>query len=184
MRFAKIVAVSLGLLALASCRGRLVLDPSPQAAEAGDFTLAVSACEAMPGRGADICRVTAGTKISSVWRVIFPWGDHIRGGELVAHFRDVTKTYAVKGQALEIPFSDFYGHDIWDSSDDGEILLVGKLRYFDGTSERQWWARGIALVIVTLPEYSVLPIDSGYAGMKTRCKIQYTTAARSAIKCW
>ncbi len=162
----------------------LTLDPSIQAVDAGDYTLALSACDAVPGGGMDICRVTAGTKIESSWKMIVPGSKKITGGEVNVYYRNIQKSYAISGPILEIPWSDFFGSDTWDASMDGEALalVLVKFKTPQGLEEIAQF-RGIAKIVVTKSGYDRMPIDSGFAGWKTTCKIQYSTAGRGAISC-
>lgn len=171
-----------GMLLTQGCIKSVIMDPSQNAIAAGDYTLVMSACEGMPGHGGDICRVIEGTPISSVWRIILPTGT--LGGELSASFGDITKTYAVKGGLLEIPFKDFFGATTWDGSMDGIILAVGHLQFKNNVGVAQdFWARGMALIVVTKAGYEVLPVDSGYVSSTQTCKVQYSTSGRSAVSC-
>lgn len=161
------------------------MDPSINAVEAGDYTLAMTACGAAPGGGLDICRVNEKDPVTSVWTLILPSGT--LGGELDVSYKDVTRAYAVaKGQAVvKIPFADIIGHPIWELADDGQVLAVGKLRYINSAGvEQEWFARGLAELIVTKQGYAVLPLDGGgYTARVTTCKISYSTAGRSGMVC-
>lgn len=164
----------------------MVIDPSMNAVEAGDYTLALSACEGVPGRGMDICRVKEGQKIFSVWRMVVPvdMNHNFLGGEVVVYFRDISKTYAIQNAVIEIPWRDFFSQDTWAENMDGEFLALAALRYKDASGvEKILKGRGIAKIVVTKPGYDPLPLDSGFGAWNTTCKIQYSTAGRSAIKC-
>jgi hypothetical protein len=171
------------VLAVLGCSS-LVVDPSIQAVDANDYTLATSACEAAPGGGMDICRVTEGTKIESSWVMIVPSGKGIAGGEVDVYYRDIHKNYPVTGKVVEIPWRDFFGADLWSRDMDGEALALVLVRFKtpEGLQEIAKF-RGIAKIVVTKPGYDRMPIDSGFAGWKTTCKIQYSTAGRGAISC-
>lgn len=178
-----VIGVGLGLL---GCRGaRAVLDPSMSAVDANDLTLSISACEAVPGRGMDICRVKEGASIASVWRLIVPVGKNsFISGELTAYYRDVTRSYALTKPLVEIPWKDFFQEDTWHREDDGEVLALAKIRWKtpDGIEE-VWTARGIAKIVVTKAGYDPIPLDSGFLSWGTTCKVQYSTAGRSAVSC-
>lgn len=161
----------------------LVMDSSLAAVDAGDYTLAVAACEGMPGRGADICRFKRGSEIASSWQVVLPEGDRILGGEVEVTFRDVTRTYPVLGSLVSIPFKDILGTTHWEASHDGFALALATIRYQGRETEEVVRARGIAFIVVTDPGYDPLPIDSDTGVFKTKCEIQMSTAGRSALKC-
>lgn len=173
------------LLGVQGCQGTLGIDPSLPAVQADDLTLVMSGCEAVPGRGMDICRVKEGQPIESVWRLVVPVGkNHFISGELTAYFRDLSKSYALKEPLLEIPWKDFFGNVHWDTTHDGEVMALAQIRWKTPSGvEEIWRARGIAKIVVTKPGYDPLPLDSGFFTWGTLCKIQYSTAGRSAVKC-
>lgn len=176
------------VLTLVSC-DTLVIDPSANAMESNDWTLVLSACGAVPGGGMDICRVTEGTATDQVLRLIVPHNDKFfLGGEGMIYFKGRKIPVAVTDKFIEIPWSQVLGENLWKSEHDGEALILVTLRFKNEQGvEEVWKARGIAKVIVLKPGYSVLPIDSGYVTfereIKVKCKVQYTTAGRSAVDC-
>lgn len=161
-----------------------VVDRSISAVEAGDSTLALSACGAVPGGGMDICRVTEGTVITSSWKLIVPAGRSVLGGEVDVYYRDLHKQYPVTGSVIEIPWRDFFGSDTWSSPMDGEALALVLLRWKtpEGIEEIVKF-RGIAKIVVTKAGYDRMPIDSGFGVWPTTCRIQYSTAGRGALSC-
>lgn len=171
------------LVTLLGCSA-LVIDPSMNSVDAGDYTLAVSACEAVPGNGMDICRVTEGTKIESSWKLVIPSGKRITGGEIDVYYRDIHKSYAISGSIVEIPWKEFFGSPTWEKAQDGEALALLLVRFLDDNgNERLTKFRGIAKIVVTSKGYDRLPIDSGFSAFKTTCKIQYSTEGRGAVSC-
>lgn len=165
------------------CR-QFVLDPSPEAVAAQDLTLIISACENVPARGMDICRVKENAKIQSSWRLVLPVGGNFIGGELVVYYKDQSFTTAINEKVVEIPWSQLVKRDVWHLDDDGEALALATIRYKDDQGiEKIWKARGIAKLIVTKESYDPMPIDSEFYTWGTTCKIQYSTAGRSAIEC-
>ena len=178
---------TLGLFSLALVLGcaHLIVDPSIPAVDAGDYTLAMSACDSVPGHGMDICRVQEGTVINSTWRLVVPGeGRGIIGGEVTVYYRDVQKNYAVTGNLIEIPWREFFGQDTWTRDLDGEALAHVSIRYETPSGiEEIVRFRGIAKLVVTAAGYSRMPIDSGYAGWKTKCEVAYSTAGRGALRC-
>lgn len=184
MRTRGILAMAL-LGSLLGCSA-LVLDTSTDAVGAGDYTLAGSACDAVPGGGMDICRVTSGTMIASAWTLVIPNGSPIEGGEIDVYYRDVHKSYAaVAGQTMvQIPWKDFFGVPTWTADQDGEVEALLLIRWKDSSGvEQQTKFRGLAKIVVTAPGYDRLPIDSGFAAFSTDCKIQYSTAGRGVVSC-
>ena len=173
-----------GVLFTAACSS-LVVDRSMPAVAAGDYTLAISACENVPGGGMDICRVRENTTIESVWKLIVPQGKNIvQGGEIDVYYRDVHRQYGVTGSVVEIPWRDFFSQERWTSDLDGEALALVLVRWKtpEGIEEVVKF-RGIAKIVVTKEGYDRLPIDSGFAAWKTTCKVQYSTAGRGAVQC-
>lgn len=188
MRFKRLLLIGLAsVLSFAgSCSG-LVIDRSMEAVYAGDYTLAVSACGAVPGRGMDLCRVKEGADIASTWRLIVPAKSkkQVKGGEITVYYRDISKTYPIGADSLvEIPWRDFFGAAKWTRDMDGEALALAEVRYVtpDGIEEI-WRARGVAKIIVTRQGYDPLPLDSGFSAWGLTCKISYSTAGRSDVKC-
>lgn len=171
------------LMLLAGC-AHLVMDPSVSAVEAGDYTLATSACEAVPGRGMDVCHVREGSRIESKWTLVVPSGRGVLGGEVNVYYRDIQRSYAVTGPVLEIPWKEFFGKENWDRSMDGEALALVTVRLQTPEGDEVMANyRGIAKLVVTKQGYDRLPIDSGYARVKLNCKVQYSSAGRGAVEC-
>ena len=171
--------------ALICCVPKLTLDPSISAVEANDLTLAVSACEGAPGRGVDVCRVKESQKIDQVWRLVVPV-DHntFLDGELTVYFHGASKSYAIQNALVEVKWDDLIGSSVWTRDMDGEALALAQIRWKTPAGITEVWkARGIAKVIVTKEGYDPLPMDSGFSAWATTCKVQYSTAGRSAVSC-
>jgi hypothetical protein len=178
-------AFVLPLVFLSACVGTPVIDPSADAFDSQDFTLVHSACQASPGLGFDICRVTQGTKIESAWTLVIPQ-TNVSGGEVDVYLRDIQKSYpiGVGSKTLIIPWTDFFPSGIWDLPMSGEAMALVLVKFKDGTGiEKTVRYRGLAKILVTKPDYTALPIDSGFSTWKTDCKVQYSTAGRGALKC-
>lgn len=160
------------------------IDPSIKAIDAMDLTLAMSACNAMPGLGADICHVKEGATISATWKIIMPKSPKLLGGEINVYYKDISKSYALTGSVVEIPWKDLVGHDTWELEDEGEALALAQIRFKDPQGIISVVrAKGLAILLVTKTGYDLLPIDSGFEAFSTTCRIQYSTAGRSAISC-
>lgn len=169
-----------------ACVHQLVLDPSASALDSGDLTLALSACQGTPGGGLDICRVKEGSPISSVWRLVVPVENNVfLGGELTVYFKDQSRSYPINQPVIEIPWTNFFAPNTnWSRDMDGEALALAQIRWKNPQGiEETWRARGIAKIVVTKVGYDPLPIDSGFIAWKTACRIQYSTAGRSALEC-
>lgn len=180
----KRLCLPLIFLALAvGCSG-LIMDRSIPSVEAHDLTLTISACSATPTPGFDACRVKEGQAIDSTWRLFFPDGVGVLSGEVMVMFKDVTRQYAVNSNVVEIPWADFFDDDVWRLDYDGYARALGVVRFKDKEGiERTAKFRGEARVLVLKEGYDPMPIDSGFAGWKTRCRIQWSTAGRSAVEC-
>lgn len=179
------VAVFLAVLGCAT----VVVDPSIQAVDAGDLTLATSACAAVPGGGLDSCLLREGTAIDSSWRLYVPIGGTILGSEVDVYYRDVQPPhleFPAGQRVLEIPWKDLFKAEKWSREMDGEAMALVLVRYKtpEGIEEIAKY-RGIAKLIVTAAGYERMPIDSGFAAWKEtfKCKVQYSTAGRSAVSC-
>lgn len=167
---------------LAACSS-VVVDTSVEALASGDYTAIGSACGAVPGGGLDICRVREGTDIASSWKLVVPT-TNLQGGEVDVYFRDIHKSYAVTGMVVDIPWKDVMGGPKWTSDMDGEAMALVVIRWKDAQGiEQVTKFRGFAKIVVTKEGYDRLPIDSGYAAFKGTCKVQYSTAGRSALEC-
>lgn len=175
------------LVLIASCSHAIIVDTSPSAYASGDYTLVGSACEAVPGSGVDSCRVTQGTQIASAWTLVVPKpgsASGVTGGTVDVYYRDLHKSYPVTDWTLQIPWADFFGASTWDSSMDGEVMALLTLNWTDENGiHKVTEARGLAILIVTAPGYSRIAIDSGTAAWGTKCKVEVSTAGRSAVKC-
>lgn len=161
------------------------MDPSMSAIQAGDYTLAVQSCDSVIAPGFSVCRVKDGALVDSVWTIVLPHGDKMLGGEVQLDYRDITRPYGVtKDQrTLEIPFRDIIQRDIWRREDQGTVLVRAKLRFKGNTGEETIQARALSFLVVTDAGYDPLPMDSGFAGFKTKCEVNYTTAGRAAVAC-
>ena len=175
----------LALLGLGGCSSALVVDRSIPAVQAGDYTLALSACESVPGGGMDVCRVKAGTEIDSVWTLYLPMkGKSVLGGEVDVYYRDVHRQYPILASVVQIPWKELLGSDVWLRAHDGEALALALVRWKtpEGLEEIVQF-RGIAKIVVTPEGYTRLPMDSGLSAWGMNCEINYSTAGRSAVKC-
>jgi hypothetical protein len=176
------------LVLLSGCVS-IVIDTSISAAEAGDFSLIISACESV-NRGGTYCRVVEGSEISSGAVLKVPKvGGAVIGGEVMVSFRDLSPaTFSIKDDTVDIPFSEVLGPGKWDSRyHDGEMLVLARIQYKDNAGVTQEVkALGFIRIVVLKESYAgVLPIDSGFVAFQGtfKCVYQYTTAGRSALKC-
>lgn len=174
----------LAALVFAAACAHLVIDKSPDAFASGDYTL-VSACSAVPSGGLDACYGTEGTKISSAWNMVLPKkSGTVLGTDIDVYYRDIHKAYSASGMVLTIPWADFFGTDTWGPQHDGVAMALAKVRWQDENGlEKVLLFRGYAKLIITKPGYARMPIDSGFAAFGATCKIQYSTAGRSAVSC-
>ena len=161
-----------------------VIDRSIRAVDAADLTL-VGGCSAMPGRGADICRFKEGQSISSSWNLVVPAGEReLLGGEVVIYGLDQPKTFPVKDKVVVIPWRDIFGDESWKTSHAGVLTALAQIRWKTPEGiEEIWNAKGVAIVLVLKQGYDEIPIDSGFSAWGTKCKVQYSTAGRSALEC-
>ena len=170
------------MLALSACV--TPHDPSMPAIMANDLTIMTSSCEAMPGRGADICRVTEGAPISSSWKIVLPSDSRLNGGEINVYYKDITRSYPINDVVTHIAWRDLIGHDVWEASDSSQALALASIRYKDNEGiETVVRGKGLAIIQVLKQGYSVMPLDSGFEAFQTRCDISYSTAGRSALSC-
>lgn len=185
-RYWSLIVVT-AIAAAAGCSGPVVIDRSSDAFAAGDLSL-LHACQASPGRGVDSCQFTVGDTVSSHWTLIAPKPKNavgVDGGEADIYFHDIHKSYPIKDWTIDIPWADFLGITKWTADFDetvAEALLT--LEWTDNQGIKQITKfRGIAVLIVTAQGFDRMPIDSGQAAWGTTCKVQYSTAGRSAVSC-
>lgn len=180
----KLLVVALALT-LFSCKS-LVVDPSIEAVYAQDLTLVLSACENVPARGMDICRVKENTVISSVWKIVVPVGGNFIGGELTVFYKDQSYTTAITEPVVNIPWKELLKSDVWKLDHDGEALALAIIRYKDDQGvEKIWRGRGVAKLVVLRSGYDPAPIDSEFTVWEgsVKCRVGYTTAGRSWVEC-
>lgn len=172
------------LLLLSSCTS-FRKDSSPKAIDSGDKTLVHSACSSAPSQGLDICRVVQGAAISQSWIMILPVRKGLRSGEVRVRYKDQLKTYAINPDTAVfiLPWREIIGHDVWELSDEAPAQALAKLEYENFPGLTFVDIMGVAFVVVLKRGYSPMPIDSGAEYFTTDCKIEYSTAGRSAILC-
>lgn len=172
------------VIVLMACE-TFIVDPSINAVEADDLTV-VSACQNLPVGGFDACRFREHSGISSNWSLFLPFGDHIVGGDVTVFYKDTQKSYAIRGKRVEIPWREIIGRDEWSKSHNGIALALATIKFKDESGiERVVQARGEARLLIVSESYSVMPIDSGFVSwsQEVKCKIQYSSAGRSAVQC-
>lgn len=176
------------VLALASCSGTLVIDASIPAVEAGDYTLAGSACDGHIGDGFSVCRVKQDTRIDSVWSMVVPpVGGRILGVEVDIFYRDLPNPthMSTKDAVVTVAWKDILHATTWtqDLAGEAEALVDVKYQTDTGLTETAKFKSG-AKILVLAPGYERMPMDSTAAvGWETTCKVQYSTAGRSAVSC-
>lgn len=189
----KSLAALLIIMGCAACN--VVQDNSMQAIDAGDYTLlqsiagnkdATSNCLGLPNGGYDVCRFIEGATISSSWKIIVPNGGSVVGNQIIVYFKDIQKTYSATDSTITIPFADILQSTVWSKDLDGEVTALALIQYKDNSGIIQTsHAMGIARLLILPSSYSVLPLDSGLAvwGTTIKCKLEYSTAGRSAYNC-
>lgn len=180
-------AVLLSGLLLLGCATPPKPDAGMPAVEAGDYTLVMGtsggSCQALGGRGADICRVTEGAAVDDGWLIVLPMADQLVGGEVIARYRGVKRSYAVNGPLLRIPFRDLLDHDHYSLTDDGLMQILGSLEYRGAVVNQFLDVLGLGFLVVLRQGYNPLPADSGATAFHTSCRVGYTTAGRSELQC-
>lgn len=176
----------LGIALLAFGCKTFVVDPSMEAVYAQDLTLIISACENVPARGMDICRVKEGTSVASVWKLVVPVGGNFIGGELTVFYKDQSYTTAITEPVVNVPWASLVKSNTWSLDHDGEALALAVIRYKDDQGvEKIWRARGVAKLVVLRSGYDPASIDSAFTTWEgnVNCRVGYTTAGRSWIEC-
>lgn len=182
------------LLGLTGCSGSsLVMDRSSEAMASDDMTL-ISSCQATPGSqiglssGVDSCRFTDGDTVAGNWIIIAPSPPNakkVTGGTVDIYYRDLHKSYSVHDWVISIPFHEMLGINKWSKKfDEGVVEALVTVNWSDNAEIQQVTQyRGIAVIIVTAQGYTRMPIDSGNYSWGASCKVQYSTAGRSAVVC-
>lgn len=169
------------LLLLAGCKA-VPIDPSIPAAQAGDLTMVFAACGAVPSRGLDICRVVEKGEAAEVMRIVMPKDKRVTG-EIRVRYKGVVKSYPVTGSVVQIPLRDVIGKERYEREDQGIIQMTGSLRAELPDGVRFTDVLGYAFLVVLGEGYTPMPIDSGNAAWGSTCRVQYSTAGRSALEC-
>lgn len=172
------------VVSISSC-ATVVMDRSIPALEAGDLSLVHAATEGPPQVGIHALRFKKGDKIDEVWRLFFPVHSAVKGGEVVIYFKNQTaKPYPIKGSVVEIPWKEVVGNDTWMPEHDGLASALAVIEYTNAEGiEETIKMRGDARLIMLEPGYDPMPFGSPSAMTETVCKIQYSTAGRTAVKC-
>lgn len=172
------------LLLLCSCT-TMKKDSSPKAVASNDMTLVHSACSSAPSQGLDICRVVQGAAITQSWIMILPVKRGLRSGEIRVRYKDSLRTFPINPDTAVfiLPWREIIGHDEWALEDEAPAQALAKLEFEDFPGLTYVDIMGVAFVVVLKRGYSPMPIDSGAEYFTTDCKIEYSTAGRSAILC-
>lgn len=181
------VMTGLALALIASCTTTPIVDTSMGAYAAGDFSLPGSACVGVPGGGVDSCLMTEGAEISTAWNLIVPkpkTAIGTVGGTVDVYYKDIHKTYGIDDWVVSVSWKEFFGATTWQASYDGEVMALLTLNWVDAAGIHQiMLARGLAVLVVTKPGYSRMPVNSGNAAWGTDCHIEMSTAGRSVVSC-
>jgi hypothetical protein len=154
------------------------LDTSPPAISSNDPSLVISACQAVPSRGLDICRVHAGDPATSSWTLYLPWNSDAKSATIRVRWGDQVKTYQSDGPRFAIPWYDIFGPS-WSRDDAGLVQAMVDVHY----AERDVQALGYAFIVVMQPGYDPIPTDSRSVISWTECKIEYEASGRSRVLC-
>lgn len=194
---ASVLSLLLISVSLLSCCTPLVIDQeSTDAFAAGDFTLA-SSCIATPGKtfgmasGVDSCHFTVGDQIgSATWTLVVPppsTAQQVTALEIDVYVPKYSlhKTYsAANDWALEIPFSDLFGTTWTADQDEAVVEALATITYVDNEKVNHVLkTRAIAFMVITAAGYDRMQVDSGNQAWGVTCKVQISTAGRSAVEC-
>lgn len=167
---------------LTGCNG-MPIDPSTTAVAANDQTLITSACHAAPSQGVDVCRVKEGATISEKIVFIVPWTKDSDWGQISLRYKDRVITYPVEGVKIEIPWSDVVEAEKWSLEVEAPVQARAAIRYKTDTGAVFVDLLGYVFPVVLRQGYDPLPMDSGVEAFQNTCRVQYTSAGRSAIEC-
>lgn len=181
------------VLVLLSCSTAIVKDNSIDAFASSDLTL-VSSCLSTSGptismsSGVDSCQFTVGDIVSGAWTLVVPSpknAKNIVGGTIDVYYKDKHKAYPVDGWANQVYFRDFLQLQHWTKDyDEGVVSALVTISWVDNEGVNQLSKfRGLAVLVVTARGYDRMPIGSHNNAWGTTCKVQYSTAGRSAVEC-
>jgi hypothetical protein len=181
-RVAAFVAVLLLAVACATPLP-LQLDPATTAAAGGDATLVHSACAEQLGHGYDLCRVTEGAEVVETWAFTFPWAPGFVDGDLNVEYLGQTHVFKITGPTLEVPWKLLTGGATWKQEDRAPAQARAAIKFKAPDGDHWVDLLGYAFPIVLKQGYAPLPLDSGRNFTELVCRLQYTSAGRSAVQC-
>lgn len=168
---------------LASCHA-MVIDPSMTAIAAHDQTMIVSACHAAPSQGVDVCRVKEGARITEKMIFVVPWTKDSDWGQMSLRYRDHVLSVPVEGPTVEVSFFELLDEqETWTRDLEAPVQARASIRYKTDTGAVFVDLIGYVFPIVLAQGYDPLPMDSGVEAFQNTCRVQYTSAGRSAIEC-
>lgn len=171
------------LLGAASGCHSMVIDPSMLAKAAHDQTLIVSACHAAPSQGVDVCRVKEGAAIAEKMIFVVPWTKDSDWGQMAIRYRDRDLSFPIEAATVEVSFAEVTGAETWTRAVEAPIQARASIRYKTDSGAVFVDLIGYVFPIVLAQGYDPLPMDSGVEAFQNTCRVQYTSAGRSAIEC-
>jgi hypothetical protein len=127
--------------------------------------------------------VQEGSKIDAVWTLIVPWNSRMVSGEMVIRYKDQRIPVSITGPKVEVKWADIVGRDTWRQDDDVPAQATATIRFKGKETEEFVDLLGIAFPVVLQRGYAPLPFGSGNESWETECRVQYSSAGRSAVKC-
>lgn len=167
---------------LTSCHS-MVIDPSMTAKAAHDQTMIVSACHAAPSQGVDVCRVKEGARIAEKMIFVVPWTKDSDWGQMSVRYRDHVLTLPIEEAVVEVGFAEVTDEETWTRAAEAPIQALASIRYKTDSGAVFVDLIGYVFPIVLAQGYDPLPMDSGVEAFQNTCRVQYTSAGRSAIEC-
>lgn len=184
MKIRNYIAAFAALFLLAACASLpLPVDDSMTAAAAGDLTLIHSACAEQLGHGYDLCRVTEGAEVVETWSLVFPWAGSFVDGDVSVSYLGTEHRFKVTGPQLDIPWKLLTGKATWSKGDDSPAQARAALKFHQDDGDHWVDLLGFAFPIVLKQGYAPLPLDSGRSFTEAVCRLQYSSAGRSAVEC-
>lgn len=189
MKLLEAFIVAMMMITFAFCASLLtgcnamVIDTSMAATAAHDQTLIVSACHAAPSQGVDVCRVKEGARVTEKMIFVVPWTKDSDWGQMSLRYRDHVLTVPVDAATVEITFAELVEADTWAHELEAPIQARASIRYKTDQGAVFTDLIGYVFPIVLAQGYDPLPMDSGAEAFQNTCRVQYTSAGRSAIEC-
>lgn len=138
--------------------------------------------------GVDSCHFTVGDLIDGSWTLVVPPpgpSKFVTGGTVDVYFKGTHKSYPILSWTTQVPFADLFGGGNWTADKDETVVeALATVNWTDEQGLNQVTLyRGVAVLIVTAAGYDRMPFGSGNALWGATCRVELSSAGRSAVVC-